>query len=498
MALLRWWCVLSALVVATVAERASACGGAFVRRAEAPPTARLVSDASQAVLMRAGNRTVASVQINYGGPLDDFAIVFPVPVVLQKDDVKTLEASVFEELDRRTAPVLKEYVEADPCGEAYGEAAASFDNKEGGTGARAAAAPPRGGVRIEAKFTAGEYQVVILSADDSGALETWLGDNGYAIPEGSAPYLEPYVRAKMKFFVAKVDAKKVKLEDGRAVLSPLRFRFDAKKLVVPLRLGLANAPEQELIVHVLSPDGAFEAINYPTVMIPSRVRVTESVKDDFGAFYEALFQKTLDRHPRAAVIETVAWMSQHESSELAPLAEMLGADALPLAYSGLPFVVTRLHFRYSKSTLPEDVELAKIGSNPKGVGDRFGNVPRKGWGRYHAWRSQFHARYEIRHPWSGTIDCENPEGSRWELKEGSENAVTNVAFRKRGGAPPELESMVIGEVKALGVKGQEAPVGKVVVPVTLSIRRAPILLGVGFGLGLLGLLGLVRIGRRER
>jgi hypothetical protein len=53
----------------------------------------------------------------------------------------------------------------------------------------------------------------------------------------------------MKFFVAKVDPAKVKFEDGRAALSPLRFHYDSDEFNLPIRLGLANSSgTQDLIV----------------------------------------------------------------------------------------------------------------------------------------------------------------------------------------------------------------------------------------------------------
>ena len=51
---------------------------------------QLFNDATMVVLMRDGTRTVLSMQNNYRGPPEDFALVIPVPVVLQKENVKTL------------------------------------------------------------------------------------------------------------------------------------------------------------------------------------------------------------------------------------------------------------------------------------------------------------------------------------------------------------------------------------------------------------------------
>ncbi len=64
---------------------------------------------------------------------------------------------------------------------------------------------------------------MILSATDSMALDTWLRKEKYNIPAGAEPMMKPYIESGMFFFVAKVNLKKVKRENGRAVLSPLRF-----------------------------------------------------------------------------------------------------------------------------------------------------------------------------------------------------------------------------------------------------------------------------------
>ncbi len=53
---------------------------------------RLVNDATQVVLMRAGTRTVLSMQNHYQGPPEAFAMVVPVPVVLHEGDVMTASA----------------------------------------------------------------------------------------------------------------------------------------------------------------------------------------------------------------------------------------------------------------------------------------------------------------------------------------------------------------------------------------------------------------------
>ena len=79
----------------------------------------------------------------------------------------------------------------------------------------------------------------------------------------------------MKFFVAKVDPQKVKFEDGRAALSPLRFHYDSEEFALPVRLGLANSSG-----HAGSDrqhpraDQRYEVANYPNVTIPTNLDVT--------------------------------------------------------------------------------------------------------------------------------------------------------------------------------------------------------------------------------
>ena len=90
----------------------------------------MFNDATQVVLMRSGTRTVLSMQNNYKGPPEQFALVIPVPVVLKKEDVKTLQREVFAKVDVMGAPRLVEYWEIDPCRPDY-------DDDEGGRPGRA-------------------------------------------------------------------------------------------------------------------------------------------------------------------------------------------------------------------------------------------------------------------------------------------------------------------------------------------------------------------------
>src|SRR5581483_143018 len=266
--------VAAALCGAFAASPAHAFCGFFV----AGTDARLYNNASQVVLLRDGNRTAMTMSNNYQGPPENFAMVVPVPVVLHKEDVKTLAHDVFEHIDSLSAPRLVEYWEQDPCwipppeekgGRVYSAEAPSGRPTDDGAL----------GVKVEARFVVGEYEIVILSANDSSGLDKWLRLNKYTIPAGAAEALAPYVRQQMKFFVAKVDIKKVQRDaQGVVQLSPLRFSFESNELRLPVRLGLLNAQDkQDLIVYVLSPTSRFEAANYPNAFVPTNIDVADEV-----------------------------------------------------------------------------------------------------------------------------------------------------------------------------------------------------------------------------
>src|SRR4051812_27976954 len=183
-----------------LAGAAHAFCGFFVSSAGA----QLFNDATIVVLMRDGTRTVLSMQNNYRGPPENFALVVPVPVVLSQKQVRTLPNAVFDRLDALASPRLVDEYEEGVCPPPPPPPPMAMMAAPSGAARRDL------GVKVEARFDVDEYQIVILSAKDSTGLETWLKENGYKIPAGAEPYLRPYVQGGSKFFVAKVNASKVK------------------------------------------------------------------------------------------------------------------------------------------------------------------------------------------------------------------------------------------------------------------------------------------------
>ncbi len=384
---------------------------------------RMFNDATQVVLMRKGTRTVLAMQNNYKGPPEAFAMVIPVPVVLHEGDVKTLPKEVFAHVEQMGAPRLVEYWEQDPC------RAPDVDPKtdklampsQMATGA--AMAPPKDlGVTIEARFTVAEYDVRILSAKDSTGLATWLRQERYTIPAGAEPLIRPYVEAGSKFFVAKVDPEKVTFVDGRAALSPLRFHYDSDEFALPIRLGLASSSgTQDLIVNILAPSQRYDVSNYDNVTIPTNLDVTDSVKAKFGAFYAALFDRTVERHPNAIVTE-YAWQATTCDPCPGPALDQrdfltLGADVLegsrdkPASYQDADFVLTRLHARYGKA-MKDDLRF-QVAEPIAGGRERLEAGGKLENGAQRASNNNFQGRYAIRHAWTGPLTCDKPVRGRW-------------------------------------------------------------------------------------
>ncbi|MSP61247.1 MAG: DUF2330 domain-containing protein [Myxococcales bacterium] len=475
---------LAVVLVWSLPSVASAFCGFFVSGADA----KLTNNASQVVLMRKGNRTVMTMSNNYKGPTEDFAMVVPVPVVLHKQDVKTLEANVFEHIDALSAPRLVEYWEQDPC---FRPREMDYD-KMGGMPPPAPSASSAGssdglGVKVEARFTVGEYEIVILSAREANGLETWLKLSKYRIPDGAAAALAPYVRSQMKFFVAKVNIQKVKRDaHGLVVLSPLRFSFESQEVRLPVRLGLINAEsKQDLIVYILHPDSRFETANYPNVFIPTNLEVLDDVRKGFGAFYAQLFDETMAKANNKAVVTEYAW--QTASCDPCPVPPLqpedlvtLGDDVLSGAAARVPgspnrgpgrgapqggffgnfssWVLTRLHTRYDKQTLSEDLVFRQ--ARPV-VGGRstFDGTSMEMPGEVKPDSSNnFQGRYIIRHYWNGAVACQNPRFNVWGGPPGGEratHAATDLANAPRGGV--KLGKVVRSSLPQLGLPGLPVP-----------------------------------------
>ncbi len=284
---LRWSLALNAvLAVLAMPSSAHAFCGFYVAKADT----KLFNKASKVVMVRDGNRTVMTMANDFRGDPKEFAVVIPVPTFLERGQIHVGDRAVIDHLDAYSAPRLVEYFDENPCRPRVFEDALRSAGAPMAVGNAAARAKSLG-VTIEAAYTVGEYDILILSAKESSGLETWLTENGYRIPAGAADILRSYLRQNLRFFVAKVNlAERAKL--GFSFLRPLQIAYESPKFMLPIRLGMVNADGlQELFVFALSREGRVETTNYRTVRLPSDMDIPVYVKDDFGRFYKDLFTR---------------------------------------------------------------------------------------------------------------------------------------------------------------------------------------------------------------
>src|SRR2546426_3269119 len=268
------------------------------------------------------------------------------------------------------------------------------------------------GVTIEARYTVGEYDILILSAKQSTGLETWLAENHYRIPPGASRVLGTYLKQGMKFFVAKVNLKE-QAKTGFKNLRPLQMAYESPKFMLPIRLGMVNADgPQELFVYALTRDGRAETTNYRPVKIPWDAEIPEYVKEVFADFYRDMFRTAVRKEDNSAVFLEYAWdMGWCDPCAAEPLSRdelrRLGVfwldDSNGPAGGGQEVFLSRLHLRYDGRHFPEDLVLQETAD-----------------------RTNFQGRYILRHAYAGKLTCEANE-YREELGRRSDRDAKTVA-----------------------------------------------------------------------
>ncbi len=411
---------LTLLALLSMGQAGMAFCGFYVAKADA----KVFNESSQVIIARNGQRSTITMSSDFQGDLKEFAMVVPVPVVLGERDIRVADRLLFDKLDAYSAPRMAEYYDPNPCYQERYDLDAVITTSSAPMSKRAITeemAEDEYKVTIEAEYTVGEYDILILSAEESDGLNRWLTDNDYKVPDGAQEVLEPYIKNDMKFFVVKVNMEKQKAL-GYQTLRPLQVTFESPKFMLPIRLGMANANgPQDMIVYILSQKGRVEAANYRTVKIPTNDDVPLFVEDRFGEFYKAVFDRAYNRENGKTVFLEYAWdLSSTNNVKCDPcvspppiFSDMreAGADWLTVAnngwggsgYSGNAFF-TRLHVRYSRSTFPQDLV--------------FMETPN---------RERFQGRYVIHHPATGDLSCEGAEDYYTTVLHRREKELQNLA-----------------------------------------------------------------------
>lgn len=325
---------------------------------------------------------------------------------------------------------------------------------------------------VEAKQKEGEYSITLLGPEQDPF--AWLKEKGYRAPKGAEAAVKPYLSQGMRPLIAEVDPKRIELIGAdRAQLSPIRYFTTQPFDTVVTKPGLLNSPgKQELFIYVLDPKERYQVKNYKTIFPPTNIAVDFVVKERVGEFYNALYDIILNKTPNTFLFE-YAWPAsgcgQPCATEPLLIHELLslGGDvfekSLPeevrnpeppeltdeekaaqkaelkilnpkerkerlklikeerqmvASRKGLlerhQYLLSRLHYRYDASTLPQDPVLV-----PAGGGVEGGIALPKGLKREvsTAIKTSVASRYQTRfnhfHPWKPVIHCEHPERGKW-------------------------------------------------------------------------------------
>jgi hypothetical protein len=183
--------------------------------------------------------------------------------------------------------------------------------------------------------------------------------------------------------------------------------------MLPIRLGTVNANgPQELFIYALTRKGRVETTNYRTVRLPSDIDIPLFVKDEFGGFYRALFSEQVKKERMKSVFLEYAWdMNWCDPCAAQPLSReelrSLGVFWLASAPNGAggpqEVFLTRLHVRYDADHFPEDLVFQETAD-----------------------RSNFQARYVLRHAYQGQINCSS-DAYREQLAARHEQEAKNLA-----------------------------------------------------------------------
>lgn len=297
------------------------------------PGADLTNSASQMAVVRQGQWTTLTMVNDFQGDVAEFAMVIPVPADLDPENVSVAEDHLVRTLEVYSGPRLVEYTcedlggwthhrDLEPESKAHvplfaapfllGGCMADYDvvNTPGevygdiGVPTDEAASA----VSVEAEFAAGEYEFVLLEAEDAEGLIAWLDAEGYAVGDAALDVMASYVESGSRFLAAKVVLDRA--PEAGANLSPIQLSYASEGFSLPIRLGTLNSSgEQDLILYTVSdyPDGQVGISNYPEATIEDECLLHTGEWDSFADYYNAKFQEAYEASDGFVWVREYGW-----------------------------------------------------------------------------------------------------------------------------------------------------------------------------------------------
>jgi hypothetical protein len=337
------------------AASARADGGYFF---ESVPLSARSAD-QQAIIIHEDGVEALILRTEFRGEPQDYAWVIPTPGLVSPEAVTTVDPAVFDVLDRNTAPafVREEWMGCLGCG--------GGGDLEGYPG-----------VTLWEKFQVEGYEVVTISAADSGNFSRWLSDNGFLVSEGAGDIISFYTEKNWKFAAVKVRTQK---EAGAAQASgeeaeelrPLRLTFPCEKIVYPLRISAVSTREEaEVLLFVIS-DHRVEAVNYPTAELDIHIEEA-ATRYNWKIYYESRFRESLVKSgKRGFVVEYSLPLDRlvnyrrldYSDDYIEPAEQEELIKSLWDWKEGKTYYLTRLKTRLPAEDMSDDVILAHAASD---------------------------------------------------------------------------------------------------------------------------------------
>ncbi|MGP4115462.1 DUF2330 domain-containing protein [Streptomyces sp. 4N509B] len=224
---------------------ACGCGGMVVDERQ-----ELHVDQETSLVRWDGERQDIVMSLTVGGDATEAAWIMPVP---GRAEVSLGEEELFDDLWQVTRPVERER-------SYFWPREGDWPRSEDGDGGAGAAPPPGEDgapeVDVVSRDRLGPFDVARLTATDPAALEGWLADNGFSLPDDLAEALGPYVAQRWEYVAVRLapaaDEGEREVVLG-GTLDPIHLSFATDEPVYPMRLSRLADVGQSLTLYVLAP-----------------------------------------------------------------------------------------------------------------------------------------------------------------------------------------------------------------------------------------------------
>lgn len=264
--------VAALLLTSTLADHARPCGAIFPSRT----SQNLAIDAQRALLVVGEDQVALHLQLATASDGEAFSWIIPVPGSGGVPTVALGDQAVFDALDALTTPTVT--VAADEGGGGFGCGSAA----KTGDGA-----PRSGGVQHFGGGALGDYTYDILAGSDTAAIQAWLEDHGYLVPEGFEAAITPYT-ARSKFVAVRLAAGGADGAVNEPIVLTWSRPFGETSMGYAFGLSkLSSAPTQPLLLWLLA-DKRQRVANYGSTQVREVAEVMRDRGLDYAGAIDAL------------------------------------------------------------------------------------------------------------------------------------------------------------------------------------------------------------------